>query len=80
MGAADVPVVSNVSGRVAGEGEMMCVEYWCEHIVKPVRFMDGMHALEGLGCGGYVEMGPQGVLVGMGRRCVSSSVGVVWGW
>ena len=78
LSSGSVPVVSNVSGKVAVEGEMTCAEYWCEHVMQPVRFMDGMRTMEGLGCDCYLEVGPQGVLTRMARKCVLDSSNPVW--
>ena len=78
LGIATVPMVSNVSGGIAEEGEMSSAEYWCDHVLRPVRFMDGMRTLEALGYDRYVEVGPQGVLVRMARKCVADSRRLVW--
>nr|AXL06083.1 polyketide synthase [uncultured bacterium] len=72
---AVVPVVSNVSGRLAGVGELGGGGYWAEHVRRPVRFADGVAAA--VGCGGsvFVEVGPGGVLSGVVAE-VAAGVGV----
>jgi hypothetical protein len=37
-------------------------------------FMQGMDALEKMGCNAYLEIGPQSVLIKTGRRCVQNDV------
>ena len=44
----------------------MQAAYWRRHVREPVRFFAGMRALRQLGCDGFVEIGPQPTLVGMG--------------
>ena len=72
-----IPLVGGVHGRVAGE-EITQPAYWISNALEPVRFADGMRALEGEGITAYLEMGPQPVLIGMGRTCVSDEGGALW--
>ena len=62
-------LIGNVSGDVAGE-EVTRAEYWVRHVREPVRFWEGMKSLEREGCRAYVEVGPQGKLLALGRQCV----------
>jgi acyl transferase domain-containing protein len=50
-------LVSNVTGQFAGPG-YGSAEYWVEHVRRPVRFVDGIRAVESLGAGVFVEVGP----------------------
>ena len=57
---AEVPWVSNVSGRVL-EG-VPDAAYWRRQARAPVQFAEGVRVLSGLGVGVLVEVGPEGVL------------------
>ncbi|MGW4081389.1 acyltransferase domain-containing protein, partial [Streptomyces asiaticus] len=62
--APSVPVVSNVSGAVAGE-ELCSPEYWVRHVRETVRFADGLDALREQGVGSFLELGPDGTLTAL---------------
>ena len=65
-----IPLVSNVTGRMA-EGGLVCgARYWCDHIRKPVRFSESIRSLHEEGYSLFLEVGPAPVLSGMGSRCI----------
>ncbi|WP_320065555.1 type I polyketide synthase [Micromonospora sp. RTGN7] len=59
---AVIPVVSNVTGRLAEPGELADPGYWAEHVRRPVRFADGIAAAVEFGAALFVELGPGAAL------------------
>ncbi|WP_281560621.1 type I polyketide synthase [Thalassomonas sp. RHCl1] len=64
-----LPLISNVSGRFAGE-EIASADYWGRHVLAPVRFTDGLEQLSARGYHFMLELGPATTLVGMARQSV----------
>jgi len=64
---ARVPVACNLDGSLRTGFD---AGYWRGQARRPVAFAAGMAALAGLGCDTFVEIGPQPVLTGLGRRCI----------
>ncbi|MBL6449171.1 amino acid adenylation domain-containing protein [Fulvivirga sp. 29W222] len=58
---SQIPVISNVSGKLAGE-EMSTPSYWVNHILAPVDFHEGLKTLAAQKCEVYLEVGPKPVL------------------
>nr|QGA89384.1 type I polyketide synthase [Streptomyces conglobatus] len=76
-GVPRIPVVSNVTGRVASAGELGSAEYWVRHVREAVRFADGITALEAEGVGRFLELGPDGTLTAMARDCLAEDSAAV---
>ena len=62
-------IIANVTGDINIK-EIATPEYWCRHIVEPVRFTAGMKTLHDKGYNLFVEIGAKPTLLGMGRNCV----------
>ncbi|WP_088893686.1 type I polyketide synthase [Leptolyngbya ohadii] len=70
-------LISNLTGDY-GSDEIASPDYWSRHLVKPVRFADGMNTLvrsrraagngARSGCSIFLECGAHPVLLGMGRE------------
>ncbi|NVJ08010.1 SDR family NAD(P)-dependent oxidoreductase, partial [Myxococcus sp. AM001] len=65
-----IPLVSNVTGRPVGTGELGAPGYWRRHAREPVRFQQGTESLRELGIDVFVEVGPTATLLGLGRACL----------
>ncbi|MFJ4616507.1 type I polyketide synthase, partial [Streptomyces griseus] len=59
--APRIPVVSTVTGEVAG-ADFGSAAYWVEHARRPVRFADAVGVARGLGVRVWAEVGPQPAL------------------
>src|ERR1043165_4161731 len=64
-----IPFVSNLTGAFVTE-EMVNAEYWVRHLRETVQFNEGMQCLHRLGHKVYLEIGPKGTLIGMGKDCI----------
>ncbi|MFC5291161.1 type I polyketide synthase [Actinokineospora guangxiensis] len=71
--APTLAVVSNVTGSVAGPGELENPEYWVRHVRGAVRFADGVRAALAEGVGAFIEVGPDGVLSAMAKETIGGS-------
>ncbi|MFD9885551.1 SDR family NAD(P)-dependent oxidoreductase [Streptomyces alboflavus] len=68
-----LPVVSNVTGRLATASELKDPGYWVRHIREAVRFHDGVGALTGFGVATLLELGPDAVLTAMAHDTIAET-------
>ncbi|MFB6555982.1 acyltransferase domain-containing protein, partial [Streptomyces sp. NPDC056405] len=66
-----IPVVSNLYGRLATPEELCSPEYWVRHVREAVRFHDGITALVEAGAVTFVELGPDAVLTALAQESLA---------
>ena len=64
-----IPFVSCVKGTLVTD-EIKDSEYWVQQVRNPVRFTEGMKRLQEQSVTTFLEVGPQPVLLGMGKHCL----------
>ncbi len=71
------PLVSNVTGKIAGP-EISTPQYWVDHLRKTVRFSDGLNTLRENGCDIFIEMGPNPTLLGIAGFEIAESASLLF--
>ncbi|WP_405861122.1 SDR family NAD(P)-dependent oxidoreductase [Streptomyces sp. NBC_00090] len=66
-----VPLVSDLTGRLASAEELASPDYWTAHIRGTVRFADVLRTLREQGVGAFFEVGPDAVLATMAADTLS---------
>jgi acyl transferase domain-containing protein/acyl carrier protein len=69
----DLPLVSNVTGRIAWDEELKSPGYWVRHARGAVQFHGGVQSLRDAGVDTYLEIGPHPVLVAMARETLGEN-------
>ena len=69
-----LPVVSNLTGRIATAEELSTPDYWVRHARETVRFADGVRALHRAGAGALLELGPDGRLVAAAQESLPTEI------
>jgi acyl transferase domain-containing protein len=63
-----VTFVSTVRGRVVTSAELASVDYWVDHMLLPVQYVDAVRCAWQQGGRTYLEMGPQDTLTKLAKR------------
>ena len=71
-----IPLVSNVTGAVAGD-EIKTAAYWRRQLREPVRFGAGVRRMVDDGCNVFVELGPHPALLSMASAAAGAE-GRLW--
>ncbi|MFF1920263.1 type I polyketide synthase [Streptomyces sp. NPDC058221] len=66
-----IPLVTSVADRPATTEEICSPRYWTDQVRRPVRFADSVRYLRERGATHFVELGPDSVLAGLTRDCLS---------
>uniref|UniRef100_UPI00292F6E99 SDR family NAD(P)-dependent oxidoreductase n=1 Tax=Streptomyces sasae TaxID=1266772 RepID=UPI00292F6E99 len=76
FGAPRIPLVSDLTGRVATAEELASPDHWVRHVRETVRFSDGLRALAEDGATVFVELGPDAVLTSLVGDTLPEAVAV----
>ncbi|MDX3498430.1 type I polyketide synthase [Streptomyces turgidiscabies] len=68
-----IPIVSTVTGELAGADELTSPDYWAHQIRRPVRFLDAVRGLRRHGATVFVETGPDAVLAPLTRAALADT-------
>ncbi|MFN6483917.1 MULTISPECIES: polyketide synthase [unclassified Nostoc] len=72
-----IQFISNLTGEKA-QAEIACPEYWCRHLLEPVKFLAGMESLDRENYDFFIEIGPKPILVSMGCQCLPQENTSTW--
>ena len=67
-----VTMMPNLYGEET-TGACMSADYWTKHIRQPVKFSKGIESLEQKGVNVFLEIGPDPILLGMGKHSFSKN-------
>ncbi|MYS27157.1 acyltransferase domain-containing protein, partial [Streptomyces sp. SID7804] len=70
-----VPVVSDLTGRLATGDDLRTADYWVRHVRGTVRFADAVRAAHDAGAATYLEVGPGGSLAALVEDTLGDDAG-----
>ncbi|KZF26938.1 nonribosomal peptide synthetase 7 [Xylona heveae TC161] len=73
-----LPIVSSLTGKLAGKDQLERPDYWVRQARRAVRFADGIQTLYEQGTNIFLELGPQPVLAGMGAASLATNETIAW--
>ncbi|WP_405177102.1 acyltransferase domain-containing protein [Nocardia sp. NBC_01377] len=65
FGEPVLPILSTVTGRLAGPADMSTRDYWVRQLREPVRFHDCLRHIAAAGVSVFLEVGPADILSAM---------------
>lgn len=71
-----IPIVANLTGSLLQEHEQLDANYWCQHLLQPVRFSTGLETMQALEVDILIEVGPHPTLAKMGATVLTDWPGV----
>jgi acyl transferase domain-containing protein len=77
FGTPRLRLISNLTGQVASAAQISQPEYWRRHLREPVQYAASMQTVAEAGCTVFLEIGPNPVLLGLGRGCIEPE-GALW--
>ena len=69
--APKLNLVSNLTGKLA-TAEIATPEYWCRHILRPVKFAEGMETLAQQNYQVFLEIGSKPILLGLANSILTA--------
>lgn len=70
FGEPRLPIVSNLTGRIAAPRELATPEYWVHHMTRSVEFAAGVRTIAERGRHVFLEVGPSTALTSLARQSV----------
>jgi acyl transferase domain-containing protein/thioesterase domain-containing protein len=75
---ARLTLISTLTGGISSSAELQQPRHWSQQLRQPVQFAAAIRTLAQQGCRAFVEIGPQPVLLNMGKECLESFGSFVW--
>ncbi|WP_234319196.1 type I polyketide synthase [Streptomyces sp. NRRL F-2305] len=73
----DIPVVSDLTGALAGADELCDPGHWVRHVRSTVRFHDVVRTLQAEGATALVDLGPDGALAALAQDCLTGDADTI---